>query len=94
MKAVITGLGIILMILAAGGLLLATRDLVIALRFGGFIGDYNLTKMFVDGAIAAVFFGIGFFLLREPLKRKTPRIVLGIAVVVAVLLGANAGFMS
>ncbi len=89
------GAGVVVLIFSLLSLIMTCRDLVLSLRFGGpnggFLSAYNFSATIVDGIIAIVLFGIGWFLTREHLSRKMPRTVLTVAVVVAVLLGLNAG---
>jgi hypothetical protein len=91
---VLNVIGIVAMILGLLALVVTIRDIALAMYFGGpqgrLIGAYNTSATIVDGVIALVFLGIGWLMLRPHFERKAPRLIMGAAVVLAVLLGLNA----
>ncbi|MBU6443832.1 MAG: hypothetical protein KGR48_07950 [Alphaproteobacteria bacterium] len=97
---ILATVGTLFLIIAALTLVLITKEVVIAIRFSGggdmmsqYIVGRNLGRLVFDCGVAAVFGGLGGFMVRRQLRERKPRIALGIGIAVALLLGINAGLM-
>jgi hypothetical protein len=97
-KIILNVVGIIVAIFGLLGLILVSREVSMSLRFGGpgggFLGTYQATAALIDAAIALAFFAVAGFLLRDMLKKETPRTILIVAAIAAILLGINAARIS
>jgi hypothetical protein len=93
LKQIAFVLGLALIVAGMGTLTFVLRNLVMALRHGGLAAAWNSRVVTVDGAGALILLVIGMALLRPQLKRRLSRLLVAAVVLVAVLMGVDAGYV-
>ncbi|MFI5001342.1 MAG: hypothetical protein ACHQK9_15805 [Reyranellales bacterium] len=93
MKQATAAIGLVVMVVSALALLFTVRDFVAAMHSGGPSGAYNSSRVVFWGVLALTTFLIASGLLREHLRQRAARLVLAIATVVLVVVGAVAGYV-
>ncbi len=85
--------GLLLLIGGGGALTFSLRNMAMGFRQGGFAGAYQAPNGVVDGAMGLAFVVIGLALLRQPLRRRLPRLFVIVIAVTIVALGVHAGYV-
>jgi hypothetical protein len=85
--------GIVLMIFANLAVAAMVRDIVLALRLQDYLAARSVGAAVYEGLLTTACFLVGWFLLREHLRRKRPRRVLAISGLVMAFWGFMAGFI-
>ena len=84
-----------LLLLIVGGIALAygLRNMAAGFRQGGLSAAYHVPNGVVDGAMGLAFIVVGLAMLRQPLRRRVPRLFVILIAVLIVALGIHAGYV-
>jgi len=82
-------LGILVLVFAELTIVVGVRDVVFAIRGSAF----NVGTAAYEGVLTVILFFLGRFLLGQHLRRKKPRLILGVSSAVMVFWGFMAGTM-
>ena len=85
--------GLLLLIVGGSALAFGLRIMAAAFRQGGLGAAYNAPNGVVDGAMGLAFIVVGLAMLRQPLRRRLPRLFVILIAVLIVALGIHAGYV-
>ncbi len=93
METVKTILGTALWLIGALMSVAVVNDFVIAIRTGSFPEPLGFVGALLDGILPLVLMVSAYFVTRSHLRRRTPRIVLGTGMAVALLFGIYVSYL-
>ena len=85
--------GLLLLIVGGSALAYGLRNMAAGFRAGGFGAAYQAPNGIVDGAMGLAFIVVGLAMLRQPLRRRLPRLFVILLAVLIVALGIHAGYV-
>jgi hypothetical protein len=86
-------LGLLLLIVGGSALAFGLRNMAAGFRQGGFSTAYQAPNGVVDSAMGLAFIVVGLAMLRQPLRRRLPRLFVIVIAVMIVALGIHAGYV-
>ena len=86
--------GLLLLIVGGSALAYGLRNMAAGFRQGGFDAAYHVPNGVVDAGMGLAFIVVGLAMLRQPLRRRLPRLFVILFAVLIVVLGIQAGYVS
>lgn len=85
--------GLLLLIGGGAFLMLGLSNMTAALRHGGVNAAWHAPNGAVDAGLGLACAVVGLAVLRSPLRRRAPRVIVVSLAVLVVLLGVHAGYV-